>query len=651
MVIVIIKTIKFMKRMFIGLQNLEGSFTKLFSLMRIVLLVMCAAAFTPAYSYAQQPSRTLTGTVTDANSLPLPGVTVVVKGTTIGTITDAEGKYTISVPATAKSLQFSFVGMTSKDVAIGPQNTYSVTLQEEAQALGEVVVVGFGVQKKESVVGSIVTTTQEDLKRTGQPANLTQALTGQLAGVTTIQSTGEPGADDPRILIRAQGTWNNTQPLILVDGVERKMSDIDISEVDNISVLKDASATAVFGVKGSEGVILITTRRGQVGRPRLQVDADFTLKQVSKVPLKLDSYDGIRYANMAIEQELPVYANDWGKITPEQQLSYYRNHPGFDRNSFIPDANGGVTPYRYSEVFPYVDWIKENTRKFGVSDRVNLNISGGTNFAKYFGSFSFMHDGDVLKSGIATDRPYRSQWGYDRFNFRTNLDFNVTKTTTLSVNLSGYVGIKYDSFYVNAQTQFWDGLYNTGPNPFPARWSDGAWGFSQLYQIRNPVANLNNAGVATHTRTQVSSDFILKQNLDFVTKGLTFTGSLSFDTQFNATGGIGEFLNGGGGYSRWVDPNIIYMKPGENYEMYTYGSNRASGALNFDYVPQPVTYMPESTAGTGGQNTGVDWWGVKIPAPYRRLYYMAKLDYARKFGKHDVAVTGVFDREQWATGE
>ena len=580
----------------------------------------------------------------------MPGVTVAVKGTTLGTITDVDGKFSLSVPATSRTLQFSFVGMTTQEIAIGTQTSFNITLKDEAKALQEVVVVGFGRQKKESVVGSIVTTTQETLKRSGSPTNLAQALTGQLAGVTTISSTGEPGNDDPRILIRAQGTWNNSQPLILVDGVERKMNDIDISEVESISVLKDASATAVFGVKGSEGVILITTKRGQIGKPRLTVDANFTMKEVSKTPSKLNSYDALMLANSAIEHELPTYENDWGRITPMTLVNMYKNRPGFDRNKFIPDANGGVTPYRYSEVFPDVDWKKENIKPFSLDQRVNLNVSGGTDFAQYFGSFAYLHQGDILQSGLTTTRPYHSEWAYDRFNFRTNLDFNITKTTKFTVNLSGYVGTKVEAFSVNNDAGFWNGLYNMGPNVFIPMWSDGYWGYNKNFNVGNPVAAVNNNGVEKIIRTQITSDFAFKQNLDFITKGLSLTASLSYDTRFSTSAGIGEMWNGGGGYSRWVDPNIIFMKPGENYMNYTWGSNSATGKANFDYVEQPVTYMAESSGGLGGAYTGKDYWGRDLDPVLRRLYYKSQIDYARKFGKHDVAVTGVVDREEYASG-
>jgi len=636
-----------MKRKIIGFQSLDESLTKLFRMMRIVLLVMCVITVSSVVTQAQ--NKALSGTVTDANRLPLPGVTVLVKGTTIGTITDGEGKFTLSVPAGSKTLVFSFVGMTKSEVAIGNQTNYSVSLKEESVGLGEVVVVGFGTQKKESVVGSIVTTNAETLARSGSPANLATALTGQLAGVTTIASSGEPGNDDPRILIRAQGTWNNSQPLILVDGIERKMNDIDISEVENISVLKDASATAVFGVKGSEGVILITTKRGRVGKPKLTVEANVTLKQVSKTPEKLDSYDSFLMANSAIEHELPNTTTNWSRIKPMAFVNMYRNSPGYNRNSYIPDANGGNTPYRYNEVFPDVNWPKEMVKPFALSNRLNLNVSGGTDFTKYFASFAYLHDADVLKSGMDVGRPYKSEWAYDRFNFRSNLDFSITKTTTLSVNLSGYVGIKMESFNANANGNFWDALYNTSPDAFIPRWPDGYWGTTAPgVNIVNSVQAINNYGVEKKIRTQISSDFLLKQNLDFITKGLSATASLSFDTRFNTTGGIFDRVDGA--YTRYVDPNIIYMKKGQSFMDYTYGSNRAPGLLNFDYVPQPIGWLAESSGGSSGSYNGLDYYGVAIDAPYRRLYYQAKVDYARKFGKHDIAVTGVFDRQQLATG-
>ncbi|MCL4481734.1 MAG: carboxypeptidase-like regulatory domain-containing protein, partial [Bacteroidetes bacterium] len=197
----------------------------------------------------EQPrKKQLEGKVTDAKGDPIPGTTVIVKGTTIGTITNGDGEFVLNVPLDSKILSFSFVGYKSQEIPIGNKTTFNIVLEEMTVGLEEVVAVGYGVQKKASVVGAITTTTGKELERVGGVTNLTQALTGQLPGLTTIQTTGQPGNADPKIYIRGQSTWNGGEPLILVDGVERRMNDLDMSEVDNISVLKDASATAVYGV-------------------------------------------------------------------------------------------------------------------------------------------------------------------------------------------------------------------------------------------------------------------------------------------------------------------------------------------------------------------------------------------------------------------
>jgi TonB-linked SusC/RagA family outer membrane protein len=386
-----------MKKTFIGL-SLEKSFTELFSLKGLVLFLMCFLVVSaPVNTFAQQPSKTVSGTVIEASGAPMLGVTVLVKGTTIGTITDLNGNFTLSVPDDARTLVFSFVGMASQEIAIGNQTRFNITLVESTIGIGEVVVVGYGSQKKESVVGAIVQTTSTELQRTGGVMNLAQALTGQLSGVTTIQGSGLPGQDDPRIIIRAQGTWNNSNPLILIDGIERRMNDIDISEVETISVLKDASATAVFGVKGSEGVILITTKRGKIGKPKITFDANASGKMISRTPDKLGSYDQFIYRNSAIEREVALSETSWGLMVPMEIARRY--NPAYQTDP--------MDPY----IFPSVDWPKEMVKPIAWSQRINWNIAGGTEFAKYFASVSYTYDADLLKSGMKdNERPYQGNW-------------------------------------------------------------------------------------------------------------------------------------------------------------------------------------------------------------------------------------------------
>ncbi|WP_319592415.1 TonB-dependent receptor [uncultured Draconibacterium sp.] len=569
-----------------------------------------------------EQERVITGIVIDATDHPLPGATVVVKGTTIGTITDEKGNFILSIPSNTTTLVVSFIGMVSKEVMLNDSREYKIELVETNVGLEEVVVVGYGQQKKESVVGSIVQASSETLERTGGVANLGQALTGLLPGVTTIQKTGEPGADDPTIYIRGQSTWNNAQPLILVDGIERKMNDIDISEVENVSVLKDASATAVFGVKGAEGVILITTKRGQVGKPKLEFGYNTSFKTISRLPQKLNSYDGLSYRNQAIENELSITEQGWAMYTPIEILDHYRNpQPGDEY------------------IFPDVNWADEITRDFGVSHRANINISGGTNFVKYFGSLSYTHEGDLLNSGQALNRPYESKFAYDRFNFRTNLDLNVTKSTVFSVNLAGYYGIKSDNY--SSMNYIWDAIYSTAPNAYPVtheydpNWGYTIWGYNPQDRPTNPMHRLNNTGLRRTNRSQILTDFKLKQKLDCITEGLAISGTLSYDNRFNTTDGIYEkqeeralFL--------YIDPNIINMGADENVEDYYYYDPPLNvGANDFDFLIPPVSYNSERSV--GGSN-------------YRRIFYQLQANYDRSFDLQKVGAMLLLNREEFAQG-
>ena len=247
------------------------------------------------------------GTVAAEGGDPLIGATVLVKGNAgRGTITDIEGNFEIEVPSEQSTLVFSYVGMITKEVKVGKQRNIKVSLAEENQ-LDEVVVVGYGQQKKASVVGAITQTTGEVLERAAGIGSVSAALTGNLPGIATIASSGQPGEEDPRIYIRGAAAWNvDAQPLILVDGVKREIKSVDISSVATVSVLKDASATAVYGVEGANGVILITTKRGVEGKARIDVGFNATLKAVSKLPRKYDSYDGYMLRNQIIEHELAL---------------------------------------------------------------------------------------------------------------------------------------------------------------------------------------------------------------------------------------------------------------------------------------------------------------------------------------------------------
>jgi len=566
-------------------------------------------------------TKTITGKVTSEDDGALPGVNVIEKGTINGTVTDIEGNYALEVSEDAV-LVFSSVGYATEEVSLNGRSTIDLVMSSDLQQLEEIVIVGYGEQKKKSVVGSIVQASSEELERTGGVPNLGQALTGQLPGVTTIQTTGEPGEDDPLIYIRGQSTWNNAQPLILVDGIERRMNDIDISEVANISVLKDASATAVYGVKGAEGVILITTKRGRKGKPQLSFGGNSTMKTISSVPGQLDSYESLLHKNRTIEHELSASDAGWGWYTPVATAERYR----------LPQAPGD------EYIFPNVDWAEETTKDYVMSYRANMNITGGTDFAKYFGSFSYMHDGDILQSGLDNGRGYNSQYSYDRFNFRTNLDLNLTKTTELSVNLAGFYGIKRGVFIAGAVNHIWDAFFSLSPDAFPVQheydpeWGYPIWGYNDNFNQSNPVQILNASGVDEQNRSQVTTDFRLKQKLDFITQGLTFTGTVSYDNRFFTNGGIWDR----GSLSKFISPQYADREEGETIDDYTY-YDPVNGDNDFDFAMNPIWYLQETS-------------NDMLNQAYRRLFYQLQMDYSKSIKKHDFTVMGLLNREEYAIG-
>ncbi len=587
---------------------------------QIVILAPETKGLPPALkseTYAEQ-KKELSGTVKDGQGLPLPGVTIYVKGTTTGTITDIDGNFSLAVPADAKILVFSFIGMKTQEFPISEKTIFNVIMSEALVTMDEVIAVGYGVQKKASVVGAITSTTSKELVRSGGVTNMAMALTGKLAGVTTIQTTGQPGKEDPKIYIRGQGTWNGGLPYILVDGVERKMNDLDMSEVDNISVLKDASATAVYGVKGANGVILITTKRGSIGKPQLSVSANSTLRWPAGLMPKLDSYDMYMVKNSAIEREVPLLEAMWGDYTPLAVVQRYRNQQSL----------------KYPEAYPNVDWQKEMVKPYTMDHRVNMNVSGGTDFAKYFSSLAYSTQGDLLKVPD-NGRGYTPGFGYDKFNFRTNLDLNLTKTTSLKFNLAGvYSQLKSNRSAVLDISYILSAQYALPPNAYLPQYADGRWGVSTNGDVRmvNSVAVMANSGYDKTVTTDLTSDLGINQKLDFITQGLSASANLSFDNHFEAIKSIVD----GSWPTKYINPAIEDMPAGGDPNSYII-LGPVAGINQFVWV-----YRPWSLADENADNS--------LSTLRRRLYYQAQLSYARSFGKHDVTATSVFTREQLATG-
>jgi len=578
---------------------------------KAVSTILMLMAFSTTLS--AQNNIQITGTVTDASEEPLIGASVVVKGqSSLGTVTDFDGNFVLKVPSESSVLVISYVGMTTKEIKVGKQRTFKVSLSDDTQ-LEEVVVVGYGQQKKASVVGSITQTTGAVLERAAGISDVGAALAGNLPGVVAVQGNGQPGEEEPDIVIRSASSWNNSAPLILVDGIERPMSSVDIASVQSISVLKDASATAVYGVKGANGVILITTKRGQEGRAKIQAGANVIMKIPSKLPGKYDSYDALMYRNQAIEHQLPLSPGSWGDIRSQEFIDNFRNQ----------------TTLEQRERYPNIDWQKELFKDYCMSYNANVNVSGGTKFVKYFASIDFVKEGDLFKI-MNSGRGYEGGFGYNRINVRSNLDFQITKTTVLKVNLAGSNGQRKhplaNSGDLWQEQQRWAGAYNIAPDVFMPQYSDGSWGFYPSgTNISNSAENIALAGYQTDAQTRINTDFVLDQDLSFVTKGLNFHGMISWDNNFVEAGrGVNDLNNDA--QRKWIDPLTGAVTYKQSYE-----SNN-----QFDFQ-QPVKWTTQAGTVNNWQTT-------------RNLTYQLQLNWARKFGKHDISAMGLFSRQEYAYG-
>ncbi len=567
-----------------------------------LLITMCLFS-TNIFS---QNTRTIKGQVTDETQTPVIGATVVVKDSkNVGTITDANGMFSLTVPGETKTLVISFVGMEPQEVNVENESNINVVLKESKIVLSDVVVVGYGKQKKESVVGAISQTSGQVLQRSGGVSSIGAALTGNIPGLITIQNTGKPGEETPVIYIRGQGSWNYSNPLVLVDGIERSMNELDMESIESISVLKDASATAVFGVKGANGVILITTKRGSEGKANIKISTETTAKIPSRLPGKYDAYDALKIRNLAIEREVNLDPALFAYYTPLTELNKYRNP------SSIEEA----------ERYPNVDWQKETFKDYALSQTHNISISGGTSFVKYFSSVDYLHEGDLMKvrdNGLG----YTAGYGYDRMNFRSNLDFTLTRTTTLTTNLAGSYALR-KSTWSGFEYTMWQAAYSNPPDAFPVQYSNGVWGYwpANTVDVVNSIKNVSTTGVRNTKTTLLNTDFTLTQDLSMLLKGLNAKGTFSFDNTFVSEGGI---------WNNWGSPIDMWISPaGATTWSQVYGANK------YDYK------TPE--------------WSIRNDEilnylTQRKIYYQLQLNYGTQIERHNITAMGLFSRDQSAIG-
>lgn len=450
----------------------------------------------------QQNKLKVTGVVMDSKGESIVGATVMVKGTTTGVTTDADGRYQVQVADRNAVLTVSYLGYTPEDIRVNGRTNINVVLHEDTKALEEVVVVGYGQQKKESVVVSMSSVKSEALSAPNR--NLTNNIAGQISGLIAIQRSGEPGHDNAEFWIRGISSFGNgNSPLVLVDGIPRAMANIEPDEIETFSVLKDAAATAIYGAEGANGVILITTKRGRDEKPKITFRTEHSV---------------------ASPQRLPEFANSAQHLALFNEALRNDGEAALFTDEYIDKFRTGADP----DLYPDTDWIAELLRKRTHNHRYTLNVRGGTAKAKYFVSGAYYNESGIYK-GNPTEQ-YDTNIGLDRYNLRSNIDMKVTPTTDVSVDLAGqYMLTNYPG---QSSATIFRSMLITPPYTFPAVYSDGTIATYEQERganMRNPYNQLMNSGYTKEWSTGIQSKVGVRQKLDFITSGLSAKVNISYD--------------------------------------------------------------------------------------------------------------------------
>ncbi|EPR66759.1 TonB-dependent receptor [Cyclobacterium qasimii M12-11B] len=575
---------------------------------------------------------TISGTIKDAMGEPIPGVAISIPGAAVGTVTDLEGRYSLTIPEES-TLVFSFIGYETQSIPIGGRSVINVTLKEDIASLDEVVVVGYGTQKKESLVGAISKVEGDRVRLGVQGADLGTSLRGSTPGLTSMISTGVPGGVDysgrngenAQLLIRGQSTWNNSSPLVLVDGIERDILNVDPNAVESISVLKDASATAVFGVKGANGVILITTKRGNEGRAVVTFDTKTTFKNISRMQdgqRPADSYPAVQTMNNAILNEVQLRPNSWDYIYPQEWVEHFKTND-------------------YPYYFPNVNWRDENLKDYTIDQTYNLSASGGTKFVKYFTTVSYLNETDMLKT-LNVDPNSTIENDFKRLNIRSNLDFQLTPTTMFRVGLAGYF---FDQGVRGGGDSAWRGVWESSPEIFPVQYPDGTYARDEgAYLMTNSVYDFGYSSGQHWGGTGLNTDFTLAQDLGFILKGLSVEAKLGYDNS-SRTSGKTTYLDGP--LTKYISKSIVddprfssdlsgsaLSNLEEEYTTWNIAS-RTPGADGYDWTPYPTRTFSQS---------------ILTNSTVRSILYQFQANYHADFGKHNVTGLGLVSRAERTIG-
>jgi len=530
------------------------------------------------------------GVIKDETGTPLMGAGIRVKGSINSTSTDLNGAFSITVPDEKSTLLISYVGYQTTEVLVGAQKTIVVQLQPVGGDLQEVAVVAYGTQKKQSLVGAQSSVKASELK---QPvANISSMLAGRIAGVVGVTRNGEPGSDKADIWIRGiSNIGGDRTPLIVVDGVpNRPIDGLSPEDIESFTVLKDASATAVYGIRGANGVILVNTRRGKTGKPTISFNYYQGITRLTKIP---DLIDGVDYMNLANEAK-------YTEAVRQGDASIYSPIYSADQ---ISKTASGADPY----VYPNVNWMDEMFKDLGQSRTATTNLSGGVNNARYFVSLGYYDETGLFKTDDT--QSYNASQKYSRYNISSNLDWDLTPTTKLDLGIKGIFAQGRYPGADNAQDIFAQ-AFQISPVEFPVTYPNGFIpGKSAQADQRNPYADITRRGYRTNYTNQLYSNLRLTQDLSFLTKGLSLTGMYSFDAANKNTVKRNRREN-----TYYVSPNNPYLEDGS----LNYGNPTYTGAkyLGYEY-----------------ENEGD-----------RKLYAEAGFTYNRQFGKHSFSGLALYNQ-------
>ena len=522
-------------------------------------------------------ARKYTGTVISASdNEPLTGAYVSVKGTSVAVAADIDGNFTIDVPEKGKFLVISYVGMKPQELpirSIDPSGT-TIRLEEEDNALNEVVVTGMGARKKITVTGAVTNVDMNDMKHYST-SNLSNALAGNVPGVIAMQTSGQPGKNKSEFWIRGISTFGaGASAYILVDGFEREsIDDLNIEDIETFTVLKDASATAIYGSKGANGVVLITTKHGKAGKVNVSAKFETSYNARTKTP---EFVDGLTYASLLNE----------AYITRSKGMYYNPTELELFRNGLDPD------------LYPNVDWKDLILKDGAMSYRANANISGGGSTARYYASISYVNDEGMYKTDKTLRDKFNTNANYSRWNYRLNLDIDLTPTTLLRLGTSGDLSMRNSPGMGDTDT--WNSLFGYNAILTPVMYSNGYVPMINMGRDNlrtNPWVMTTQTGYKQEWNNNLQNNVSLEQDLRFVTQGLKFTGRFGYDTyNYNYINHIQE-------PDRW----------------YANGRDKETGEIIFDKIKDKVD-MYQASGNEGS----------------RRIFADLLLSYNRDFGKNNV---------------